>query len=348
MIDKKQVDEWKQLVLTNPKRLQEEEEVIGKYGQIFHPSNLDRLTKEDFKSFLVIKNNRHWDGIHRQSNMITENMPRLIGALKILLDETRSLKERLNDLFSPKGPSMIKGLGRAIVTPILLVVYPERYGVFNTKSEAGLEAAGLLPNLKGKSFAERYVLVNEALKAFSKEHGLTLWQTDDILGWLSFSDKPIGREEDEDSAEVEAILQKEGVTDIAEFGLEKFLEDFLVYNWEKTSLGKTYAILEKDGDLIGQQYDTEIVGRIDILAKSKDGKEWLVIELKRGRSSDEVVGQVLRYIGFVSEHLASEGETVKGLIILGSHDDRIRYALKTLPNVSLQTYEVNFKLNNME
>lgn len=348
MIDKKQIEEWRQHIMTNPKRLKEEEDVIGKYGQIFHPSNLDRLTKEDFKSFLVIKNNRHWDGIHRQGNMITENMRRLIGALKILLDETRSLKERLDELFPPKGPSMIKGLGRAIVTPILLVVHPERYGVFNTKSEAGLEAAGLLPNLKGKSFAERYIAVNEVLRLFAKEHELTLWQTDEIVGWLSLGNKPIGSEEDEDSEEVEAILQKEGVTDVAEFGLEKFLEEFLVYNWDKTPLGATHSILEEDGDLIGQQYDTKIIGRIDILAKSKDGNEWLVIELKRGRSSDEVVGQVLRYIGFVTEHLASEGQTVKGLIILGSHDDRIRYALKTLPNVSLQTYEVNFKLNNME
>ena len=34
-----------------------ESKVVGKYGKLFHPDNLDNLTKEDFKSFLLIKNN---------------------------------------------------------------------------------------------------------------------------------------------------------------------------------------------------------------------------------------------------------------------------------------------------
>lgn len=110
----------------NVERKNEEIEVIEKYGSMFNPSNLDSLNKEDFKSFLLIKNNKHWEGIHRQGNMITQDMNKLKNALKILLDEEKPIEERLNFLFPKNKPSYIKGLGRAIVTPILMVVYPTK------------------------------------------------------------------------------------------------------------------------------------------------------------------------------------------------------------------------------
>jgi RecB family endonuclease NucS len=40
-----------------------------------------------------------------------------------------------------------------------------------------------------------------------------------------------------------------------------------------------------------------------------------VVELKRGRASDVVVGQALRYMGFVKEQLAEDDQTVEGAII---------------------------------
>ncbi|GAH76862.1 unnamed protein product [marine sediment metagenome] len=59
------------------KRHIKENEVIDKYGSMFIPNKIDFLTKEDFKSFLLIKNNKHWEGIHRQGNMITQDMDKL-------------------------------------------------------------------------------------------------------------------------------------------------------------------------------------------------------------------------------------------------------------------------------
>jgi len=105
----------------NPEKLNEERQVIGKFGYMFHPDHLDDLTKEDFKSFLLIKNNKHWDGIHRQGNLIVQDMDRLIKGLKTLLNESKPLKERLDFLFPKNKPPYIKGLGRAVVTPILML-----------------------------------------------------------------------------------------------------------------------------------------------------------------------------------------------------------------------------------
>lgn len=127
------------------------------------------------------------------------------------------------------------------------------------------------------------------------------------------------------------------------FALEKHLEDFLVQNWTQTELGKNYDVFEEEGQKAGQQYPTD-TGSIDVLAVSKDKKELLVLELKRGRASDAVVGQILRYMGFVMEELAEDGQTVRGLIIALEDDQRLRRALAATPNIDFYRYQVNFKL----
>ena len=88
----------------------------------------------------------------------------------------------------------------------------------------------------------------------------------------------------------------ETVEDLSVFALEKHLEDFLVANWSSTELGKTHDIFEEDGELVGQQYPSD-TGPIDILAVSRDKRELLVVELKKGRASDSVVGQFQRTNG---------------------------------------------------
>lgn len=134
------------------------------------------------------------------------------------------------------------------------------------------------------------------------------------------------------------------VEDASTFALEKHLEDFLVSNWKGTILGNTHSIYEVDGEKVGQQYPTD-TGPMDVLAVSKDGKELLVIELKRGRASDTVVGQVQRYMGYVLEQLAEPGQTVKGAIIAFDDDIRIKRALSVAPNIDFYRYQVQFKLD---
>jgi len=82
----------------------------------------------------------------------------------------------------------------------------------------------------------------------------------------------------------------------------------------------------------------------DILAISKDKKQLLVVELIKGRASDAVVGQTLRYMSFVQEMLAEKGQTVRGIIIALEDDQRIRRALAMVANVQFYRYQINFKL----
>jgi len=139
------------------------------------------------------------------------------------------------------------------------------------------------------------------------------------------------------------ISTDETVEDPAAFALETHLEDFLVQNWTHTELGKEYDIYEEEGERVGQQYPTD-TGSVDILAISKDKKRLLVVELKKGRASDAVVGQVLRYMGYVQEELAEDGQTVQGVIIALEDDQRIRRALAVVPNIVFYRYQISFKL----
>jgi restriction system protein len=133
------------------------------------------------------------------------------------------------------------------------------------------------------------------------------------------------------------------VQDPVNFALEKHLEDFLVANWAQTELGRDFEVYTDNGERVGQQYPTD-TGPMDVLAVSKDKRRLLVVELKKGRASDAVVGQVLRYMGFVQEELAEPGQEVEGVIIALDDDQRVRRALAMVPNVTFYRYEISFKL----
>ncbi|HOT75932.1 MAG TPA: endonuclease NucS [Candidatus Wallbacteria bacterium] len=177
----------------------------------------------------------------------------------------------------------------------------------------------------------------------------------DMSDALKFATGSIGTVSDitKHTAEIERLIAgnappviistDETVEDPSAFALEKHLEDFLVANWKQTELGKNYDIYEEDGELVGQQYPSD-TGPIDILAVSKDKKELLVVELKKGKASDVVIGQVQRYMGYVKEELAEDNQVVKGVIIAAEDDKRIRRALVVASNIEFFKYQVSFKL----
>ena len=126
------------------------------------------------------------------------------------------------------------------------------------------------------------------------------------------------------------------------FYMEQQLEDFIIENWGETEFGQKYNLIYEDGELKSQQYITDI-GRIDILAKDKNDNSYVVIELKRNQTSDDTVGQITRYMGWIEEKL--KDSNVKGIIVAGKYDERLYYAQRMLKNIEVFLYEVNFKLN---
>lgn len=139
------------------------------------------------------------------------------------------------------------------------------------------------------------------------------------------------------------VSTDESVEDAGAFVMESHLEEFLVQNWKHTVLGKSFDIYEENGEQVGRQYMTD-TGPVDVLAISKDRKRLLVVELKKGRASDAVVGQTLRYMGYVQAVLAEPGQAVHGAIVALDDDQRIRRALSVTPNVVFYRYKITFEL----
>lgn len=55
------------------------DKVVARYGPMFVPESLNRLTAEEFKGFLLFHNNQHWDSLQRQGGRMTEDMGLLRG-----------------------------------------------------------------------------------------------------------------------------------------------------------------------------------------------------------------------------------------------------------------------------
>ena len=86
--------------------------------------------------------------------------------------------------------------------------------------------------------------------------------------------------------------------------------------------------------------------RPDVVVVFVNGLPLVVIELKKGRESDVVVGQILKYMGWVAEKLCKEGQQVKGMVICRESDNKLSYALKMVNNVTVKYYQINFKLSD--
>ena len=129
------------------------------------------------------------------------------------------------------------------------------------------------------------------------------------------------------------------------FALEKYLEEFVVSNFDAVFKRKMHIYEDAQG-INGQQYPTDI-GPIDILAVEADSNSFVVIELKKARTSDQVVGQILRYMGWVKKNLCKGGQSVKGIVICRHSDEKLSYALDVAGEIGIEIryYGVKFWLN---
>lgn len=319
--------------------LEAKDEVLARYSPAFQPGRIEIIEEDVLRSFLYIENNRHWSGLNRQVNRVCADMMATRAALGSLVDETRPIASRMQPITD------IKGMGKGIITAILHVAYPDKYGVWNNTSSDGLTELGLFPlPVRGASFGERYAAVNEVLVGLAKALDVDLWTLDTIWWYLSADE---GERDDGHSPELPLEISAATLSaKTARFALERHLHDYMFDNWEMLDLAGEWGVYTRDGEPeAGYEFRTPI-GRIDLLARHKGEPRWLVVELKRDKSSDAVVGQVLRYMGWIRRHLAEEGETVEGLIVATEGDPQLHYALDAVPSISFKSFEVEFRLKS--
>ena len=138
------------------------------------------------------------------------------------------------------------------------------------------------------------------------------------------------------------IEEKQSLKDTLEkLFREKLLED---------ALEKNPSSLEHGLKLIrnGRQYPTD-VSNVDLLMQDKDN-HYVVVELKKGKTEDDVVGQTLRYMGWVRQNL-SKPKTVKGIIVIakGEITAKLEMAIKGLQDCQqlIRLKEVSIQIGNI-
>jgi len=117
-----------------------------------------------------------------------------------------------------------------------------------------------------------------------------------------------------------------------QFETEKELQSYLEKNWGKIKIFEGWNLKESQKNM-GE------AGVIDILAHHNSEPKWLIIEVKKSRSSDNTVGQIQRYMGWVKENIAAKNEEVLGRIISGyPPGNNIKSALLVTKNIDLLIY----------
>ncbi len=107
-------------------------------------------------------------------------------------------------------------------------------------------------------------------------------------------------------------------------------------------LAENPSLIEKGLSLIRKEYPISSAGIADLLCKDKRGT-YIVIETKKGRESDKVVGQILRYIG----GLKKEGIKARGIIIINEPDEKLDFAIEAVKDfVKLKYYKVRFEITD--
>ncbi len=108
---------------------------------------------------------------------------------------------------------------------------------------------------------------------------------------------------------------------------ERNLEDFIVQQLDS---------IESGLHLVERQLPTP-AGRLDLLCKDAAGN-FVVVELKKSYGTDEVVGQTLRYMGWVIEKYPRH--RVRGMVIVGKKDELLRYAIKAAPGIEAKEFKI--------
>jgi len=142
-----------------------------------------------------------------------------------------------------------------------------------------------------------------------------------------------------------ALLPDAGET--GHFEMEDELEGFIYTNWNSLPVFKSLEKFETPESHPGRQVPTDGIGEMDFLAKDRNAGQLVVFELKRNRSSDDALGQLLRYMGWVAHKLTGgDHSKVRGVIICQRQDERLKFAVTPLGGkVSVLEYQVSFQLN---
>ena len=267
---------------------------------------------------------------------IIRDVTQFRGMLLYLFNEEIPIEQRFRDVI--EGDYKIEGVGKALTSTLLMDFNIDKYCLWNNRTEEGLRKLGWEKIYdRGDDIGTKYVKVLSILKKLRDEISPDLKLTfDDVDFFLHFI-----------SAEEEGIKLIQNLIEEREITVpspeERFIQKIIEENFYEILGDKLgLELYQEDPENSGSQYQTP-VGRIDFLTKERDTGDFVIIELKCGKATDNALAQVLRYMGWVKENLTKD-KNVKGLILTEEIDDKLKYAIKFVPNIKVLTYKISLRI----
>jgi len=278
---------------------------------------------------------------------IIRDVRRFREMMLYLLNEEIPIEQRFTNVVEEKGRYHIEGVGKGLASALLMDFNIDKYCLWNNKTEMGLkkleEITGISIIPRRGTMGERYVKVLQVLRFIrdkvNPELKLTFDDVDCFLHWISAEEEGIRAFNEVIGVKEEELLEISSPE-------EKYVSEIIYNNFDEI-LGKQFNLSLYTGDPENEpkEYPTE-VGRIDLLAVEKDTGNFVVIEIKRN-PQPSVIGQIMKYMGWVKENLAQDKE-VKGILLADRIDEKLRYALMMAKNIKPAIYKFSITIENTE
>lgn len=309
------------------------------------PNNVKAMSKDELRNKFVeyysggegrqILNQIWRDRIIRDGSKFTD-------MLFYLLNENTPIEKRFSNVVSSDGKKHIEGVGKALASAFLMSFNLQKYCIWNNKTEMGFNVLGWgSPYQSSDNEGAKYAKVLEQLRKLRDEVGSELNfdfdEVDNFLHWISAEEE--GKN---------AVRNRVGEGSLTEAGIwleapeEAFVQKLIERNFDNIFAPLNLRLYDGDPNQSGARFNTP-AGIMDFLAKDKNTKDFVVIELKVGKAYDSAIAQILRYMGYVTKELAGD-KNVRGIILAEDIDDKAKYALSIVPTIEFRTYRLNFEV----
>jgi hypothetical protein len=114
------------------------------YEEFRKKFNQDKLVDweklgEDFRQFLYFRNNLSWTTLYRSGLKALSDLERLWRLLTFIQDESVDAEVRVRQ--GLQGAYHCQGIGRNILTALLHIFNPDKYGVWNSRTDDTLKTS---------------------------------------------------------------------------------------------------------------------------------------------------------------------------------------------------------------
>lgn len=162
------------------------------YGEFRDKLNTAKLINkeklcEDYRQFLYFRNNISWTTLYRTGLKALEEPERLWDLVTFIQDESIDIKKRISN--GLQGNLHLEGIGKNILTALLHVFHPDKYGVWNNRTQDTLEIIRRTPS-KGYDIGTKYEAINKRLLQLCHELDTDLTTVDGLMWYISKRTKP--------------------------------------------------------------------------------------------------------------------------------------------------------------